>query len=383
MADAATLIVLVAAGDAADATTHAMARATREALGPTAHVIVRETPGEPADADVAATERSDNPDAVVELSWIGPRESRHRQATVRVHLRTGKWVDRWITFRPTDADAERGRTVGFAIASILPEDSSPSAGSPSTGALPGVPATSGPSSSPPTSSTSGPSSSGSDLPPSGAGPAPTMTPPPSGPTTTPTPHSAPSSPALPHETPQERVSVLTADLVGIWFPDQNVGFGQRIGGAGVSGSAQYFVFPTLSARLGGSLRAGSVTNLSDTDGVNFTVGQIFAGVVFHPIRARLSERFGVSIRGAWVLEIAGVTHTPLPHATATPAEGPQVNDGPELAVDASVLIVPDVEALVGGGGQYLLRSARIRDGSQVITWSPARPFGEAGFRIRF
>ncbi|AKV02279.1 hypothetical protein AKJ09_08942 [Labilithrix luteola] len=46
-----------------------------------------------------------------------------QQATLHfVRPAEGQWNDRRIEFEPSDAPAERGRTVGFALASMVPED---------------------------------------------------------------------------------------------------------------------------------------------------------------------------------------------------------------------------------------------------------------------
>ncbi|HEV3191402.1 MAG TPA: hypothetical protein VGY54_12930, partial [Polyangiaceae bacterium] len=130
-----TLIVLVAAGSGSNPTTRTMAATTRDALGSSARVVVRETRSEPSDVEALAVERSDHADAIVELSWGDPQG---RQAKLRMHVaRSGRWIDRSIGFRPSDADSERGRTIGFAIASILPE-------TPTEGSEPSVSSTSAP-----------------------------------------------------------------------------------------------------------------------------------------------------------------------------------------------------------------------------------------------
>jgi hypothetical protein len=118
MADALALVVLVATGSAAS-TTPALVQAAQEALGPDTRVEVRETPAPPTDADALATEGAEHADAVVELVWGQPGS---REATVRIHIaRTGHWIDRTIAFELSDAEPERGRTLGFAVASMLPE----------------------------------------------------------------------------------------------------------------------------------------------------------------------------------------------------------------------------------------------------------------------
>jgi hypothetical protein len=376
MADAATLIVLVATGEATDATTRAMARATREALGPSAHVIVHETTGEPADADVAEVERAENPDAVVELSWAASHEGRHRQASVRMHLKTGRWVDRWITFRPTDADAERGRTLGFAIASILPEESvgSPAPGSsapaPSSGPPPASTAPEVTAVSPPVPSTPpAPSgSSGSPPPPSAA--------PPSAPPPEPPPRSVPRAAAPPEAArpePVERNSVVSGDVGGIWFWDKGAG------GYGALVSAEYFFLPGLAARAGGSLRFGTINNSAD---LPFHVWSLFGGLALQPIRPRLSQRFGLSIRASWIFELEEISRTGgLDQPTQAPAA--KWNYGPELALEGEFLIAPDVVAVLGAGAEWMLRSSTVNVAGHPVSWWPVRPFGQAGFRIRF
>src|SRR5260370_30246213 len=98
MADPLTLIVLVASGGAADTTTRAMARATRDALGPEVHVEVREVKGVPVDEEALADERRAHADAVVELPLSDPARPR---GTVRRHAaRRPRTVSRPDALRP-------------------------------------------------------------------------------------------------------------------------------------------------------------------------------------------------------------------------------------------------------------------------------------------
>src|SRR5450432_3008038 len=99
MADPVTLIILVAAGEAASPGAAAMAQATRDALTH-ASVEVRETPGVPTDEDARTIEESSRPDAVVELIWDDPD---HRRVTLRVHMvRARRWLERSMAYAPTD-----------------------------------------------------------------------------------------------------------------------------------------------------------------------------------------------------------------------------------------------------------------------------------------
>src|SRR5579872_5208993 len=103
MADPVTLVILVAAGEAAAPGTTAMAQGARDAFSG-ASAEVRETRGVPTDADATAVEDESHPDAVAELLW---RDADHRRATLRVHLRRSwRWIERSFTFGASDPAAE-------------------------------------------------------------------------------------------------------------------------------------------------------------------------------------------------------------------------------------------------------------------------------------
>ena len=115
MAGPLILVVFVAAGELDGEAARSMTRAARQALGSETRVELR-TGDSPSDADVTAAERQTHADAVIALSWVDPK---HRQGKLRMHVaRTDRWIDRTIGFGATDADLERGRTLGFAAASI-------------------------------------------------------------------------------------------------------------------------------------------------------------------------------------------------------------------------------------------------------------------------
>lgn len=115
------LLIAIAAGPGktADPFTPAVARATRDALGSGTDVVVRQLEKLPSDGDAVSLAAQAHADAVVEVSWSLPD---HLHTTIRMQ-RTGtaRWMDRDIGFRDVDEPDERSRTVGFAIASMLPE----------------------------------------------------------------------------------------------------------------------------------------------------------------------------------------------------------------------------------------------------------------------
>jgi hypothetical protein len=108
MLSALTLVVLIASGDAKDPVAQSMDKALHQALGAETRVLFR--PMSEGDAVTA--------DAVVTIVW------RENRVTLRMHA-GDRWIDREIGFAAGDADAERGRTLGFAIASMLPERTEP------------------------------------------------------------------------------------------------------------------------------------------------------------------------------------------------------------------------------------------------------------------
>jgi hypothetical protein len=117
-----TLIVLVIAQQANDPSTLALERAARRALGREAVLRIEQLASDPQDDESEA--RAANADGVVELSWSAD----HTKARVHCYLRRdARWVDREISFGTGTAGAEReaverGRLLGFAIATMFAEE---------------------------------------------------------------------------------------------------------------------------------------------------------------------------------------------------------------------------------------------------------------------
>jgi hypothetical protein len=118
MTPAAILAILVATGEAHAAPTTAMAAAAAEVIGTPGGVRVVEAPAL-ADTEALRVERELGTRAVVALAWADPE---HLRARLRLHAaRTDRWIDRELDFASGDTPAERGRALGFAMASMLPE----------------------------------------------------------------------------------------------------------------------------------------------------------------------------------------------------------------------------------------------------------------------
>jgi hypothetical protein len=118
MTPATVLAILVAAGEAHAAPTTGMAAAAAEVIGDPAGVRVVEAAAL-EDAEALRVERELPARAVVALAWA---DAAHLHARLRLHAaRTDRWIDRDLNFSTADTPAERGRALGFAMASMLPE----------------------------------------------------------------------------------------------------------------------------------------------------------------------------------------------------------------------------------------------------------------------
>jgi hypothetical protein len=90
-----------------------------EALGNEDAVVVREVEV-PSDGEALRIERAVPSQTVAQVAWLDPA---HTRARVRVHAaETGRWTERTIVFSSVDTSVERGRALGFAVTSMLPEE---------------------------------------------------------------------------------------------------------------------------------------------------------------------------------------------------------------------------------------------------------------------
>src|SRR5579883_2557610 len=117
------LVIVVASWEIGDPSTPALARAAHDALGAEVAVVVRELPRVPADTDALALAQEMHANAVAEIAWT---DAQHLHASVHLHVEgSPRWLDRELGFESADAPAERGRTIGFALASMMPERTDP------------------------------------------------------------------------------------------------------------------------------------------------------------------------------------------------------------------------------------------------------------------
>jgi hypothetical protein len=374
MAGAVTLIVILGAGPKRDPTTLAMAKAARDAMGD-AIVDVRES-DERSDDDAIALESSAGADAIVELHWS---DSRRRRAILRIHIAARKqWVERSVDFKPTDAQIERGRTLGFSVASILAAADL----EPETPLQPGETRRAAP----PASVGSTPQAR------SGATPA-------AGPTSEQAPASEPTSAATPapgaplpagpdtqlpaaegEATPvsEERSSPLflgqahaALDLMALG----SLGISGDASGVGGSAAVHWFPFDAVSLRIGGGVRAGPIT----TAHASTLVLSLTTGVAWHVRQASLASRLGLSIRLDYLLLDQAVTPDGSPQQAKS-----RTMSGIAGAMEVGWLLAGNADLLVGFGMEDVFFPTYLDlQGTRVATLPPLRAFGEIGGRLRF
>jgi hypothetical protein len=346
MAGALTLIIFVAAGDAEDVASRAMLRAARTALGGQSHVEIRARSEASNDAHTLLVERQALADAVADVSW---RDAAHRQARLHLHIaRTDRWVDRSIGFQPSDVEAERGRTIGFALASMLPE--------------------------------------AMETPPTAAPVAPAPTPAPApAPATAPAPPPAPSDSATPSAAarPPDRLPVgshiyaperFLVDVAGAGA----IGKDASVDALGAVGAVQWFPILPLAVRLAGGARAGSIPTAQATTLTAFGT----AGLVFSPLRATEAHTVGFWVRVDYVLEYTSMSHLGADPAAAT-TQG-RLMSGVDAVAGIDWMFAPKVGLIAGVGGEDVFFNGYVDVGGvRRATLLPLRALAEVGFRVRF
>jgi hypothetical protein len=342
MAGALTILLFVAVGEGTDPTTRAMVHATREALGAGAKVEVREAHGELTDDEAVIAEQLAGADAVVDLVWTDPA---HRSAMLHVHIaRTGRWIGRSIGFMASDASTERGRTIGFTVVSMLPEQATEPATPPET--QPTL-ASSDPSAKPPSAPSEEIVEQDRALRATGV---------------TPTPSVQPIRPSF----------ALDLFALGAW----GVG-GEGAGGGGGGLAISWFPVTHLSVRLGGSLRAGAV----DVDGTqpSTLTAALSTGFGWHPMRPTLSHPFGIALRVDYLALYESLRQAPNTFEY-------RWLSGLGAVADLSWLLSADIEVMGGLGLEEAFGSTnvQVQASDQIVAnFPPLHVIGEAGLRVRF
>jgi hypothetical protein len=119
MTPAVVLAIVVATQNVDDQATESMRTTAAEALGSEDAVVVREV-DDTTDGETLRIESLVHAQAAAQVMWLDPA---HTRARARVHVaETNDWIERTIVFAVVDTAIERGRALGFAVTSMLPEE---------------------------------------------------------------------------------------------------------------------------------------------------------------------------------------------------------------------------------------------------------------------
>jgi hypothetical protein len=333
-----TVVVLVAAGGAAEPTTMAIERAASEALGHVARVVVRESTGAPTDGEALAIESEANEGAVVEVTW---NDRGHRVALLRVHLAgRRRWMERTVGFGAADADPERGRTIGLALASMLP-DPDPA-------------------------------------------PAPPSAPPPAPPEAAPQPSRRVVPQAIvPERVSPEETSPSTSPSVGLryamdFFGLAAAGLGGNVQTAGGGAALETFLTPWFALRLSGGVRAADIAGARARTLALLAT----AGAELHPWPVGASRTFSVALRADYVLMNQTVTHfSATGEDLSTMA---RALSGVDALIEMECRLGESVDLLAGVGLEDMMATTYVDvNGTRTATLPPLSVIGEGGLRGRF
>jgi hypothetical protein len=197
---AVIVLLLVARGDMQQPAMAALTRAAESVLGPESHIVFHERQTALGDGDAIALADQMRASMVVSVTWSSDQSRAH----VHVHFaeRPG-WLERDVSFSPLDPPTERGRMLGFEIATMVP-----------------------------------------DLPPP----------------------AQPPPPAPPVAKPEERPLVPVAARPTAWAVDLNAAgaVGGDATGYGIGAGARWSFVPNAFVRAGGAVRFGRVLPASAT-----------------------------------------------------------------------------------------------------------------------
>ena len=113
------LAIVIATQNVDDQATDSMRATAVEALGSEDAVVIREV-DETGDEETLRIERLVHAQTAAQILWL---DGTHTRARVRVHVAEGnRWTERTIEFAVVDTPIERGRALGFAVTSMLPEE---------------------------------------------------------------------------------------------------------------------------------------------------------------------------------------------------------------------------------------------------------------------
>lgn len=340
MADPFIVLLLLALGEGENATSPALTAAARRALGSDAVVLVDERSTLPSDAAALALGGEVHAAGVAEVGWI---DDAGLTARVHVHLPSGEWIDRELTFARADSATERGRALGFALATMVIERVAPQA----------LGAAASPASASPTSPTSPtPPAPAPARPPSaatGATPAPS------------TPAKSPDARSSPAERRHAAIDLRASGTAGV---------GGEAATIGPAIAARALVAPALALRVEVAARFGELPAASAA--VDELAGAVGAAVV-------------LASWGALVLSARSDLAVMRLAARRSGVERSRWLGGADALLEGELRLGrTDAAIVAGAGAEVVFGPTAVDVGAARATLVPvARLLGEAGGRWRF
>jgi hypothetical protein len=325
------LLVLLAPDDAALASS--IATTTRATLGPDALLELRFVdPPQDETAVIAVAQAAHARNVAVITTDAGARHARIRLYDAV----SGGHVEREIEFAADDPLEERGRALGFTLASMLP-DMLPQAAStaPDTqDVAQGSPANPGP-----------------VAPPAAVTPA------------------APPAPVPPP--PPWTFAIDAAARAVAAIDGEGTGFGGELGG-------QYRLGDHLALRAGAAVHLGHIEPLE----ARMTIVDIGPGIVWRSHDAEPGQRFALALRADVFARLQSVSRPAArPHAAETHG---RFVPGLALGLEASYAISRGFAMFAGGGAQVLLGETEIvLRGREITSFAPVGLGFELGGRAFF
>ena len=328
---AALVLVVLVVSPGGGPTASAVAEAVDEALAEPGAVRVHGVAYLPPDEGAIAQARAEGARGIAEVDWT---DERRQQVHVRVHLETSPdWLDRRVEFSARDAPAERARTVGFTIASMVPR-----------GAPVATPA---------------------------PAPAPAPAPPP------------PPSPSLLEAGPTARAPVTAPPPVpepralgSMELAVVGAGtYGGESSSAGVETAFEWRVWPHWMLRAELGWRTGDVTSAQ----ARTFVTSILPGIAWRSLAPTPGQPFGFGARLAYAALREQLTR---PIDGASPL--PQWQSGVQALGEGSFSFVPGAQAFLAAGGEAAFGTLDVVVGGKTVAAvEPLRVLVEAGLRVGF
>ena len=327
---------MIAVSEVSAPTTDAMTGAVAEALGPDTALVLRSSVT-PSDAEALACEHDLGAAAVARVLWDGPEQT---VGVLRAHLRRpDRWIERRVTFSSADSRAERGRTLGYALASLL-------LGDPKREEAAATPLVTGPAR--------------------------------AAPAARPVPSTAVSSPVTTVSLPLASAwpsadDGLSLDLAAL----ATRGVGGPANGLGAALHAEYGMGHRLFLRGGTSLRTGDVPELDGGD----TVATVGGGLAFRPWAREAGRPVGLGL----ILEAVAIYHS-LSHRAV---DGDNLRQGrliggAAVGLEGEWAIGRSFDLCLGLGGEVAVGSTDVTVATHRIATIPAlRITSQLGLRRHF